>query len=445
METLQFTYWRDSIIDAVLAAADPKLSVMHSFQREMNQPPSISELKKKGYSRFHLICIGKAAIPLAEGLIEVFGDELCGGVIVPKASFTITKSDWQSNFTIIPAAHPVPDLHSCDAARAILGYVEPLGEQDFVYYLISGGGSALVTLPEGKISLADLSQLNHLLLESGADINEINCIRKHIDKIKGGKLIARTHPAGFCTLILSDVLGDPVDVIASGPTVFDHSTFLDAMEILEKYKIYDRIPASVRFYIQKGFEGAVEETLKKWQVPEDYIQPIIIGSNRNSLQAASLTANALGLQPVILSDHLIGEAREAGPWMVDRVKSFFETGKHNGWYCFLCGGETTVTIRGKGKGGRNTEMALSAVEALATLKNAYMVTFATDGEDGPTDAAGAWLQSDTLARSLMMGLKIEDFLEQNDSYTYFKNLRQLLVTGSTGTNVNDISFMIVEA
>ena len=436
--------WKDKLIQAVLNAADPKKAILTAFQPLNHKIPGIDQLRELGYQRLHLISIGKAAIPMAEGLLKKFGEKITGGVIVPKASYEMEIETWQQRFTILPSAHPVPNERSIAAGKAIFSYLSNLTATDFVYYLISGGGSSLVTVPETGISLNDMQAVNQLLLDSGATIDEINGIRKHLDQIKGGKLIQKTYPAGFSTLILSDVLGDPLDVIASGPTVFDPSTYQDAWDTIERYTLQQRMPKSVIRFIQEGMAGLHLETLKQALQNQRIWPAQIIGGNRNSLIAASEAAALSGLKPVILSDHLIGEARVAGEWMVNQAKAYLNVStKVLGDICFLAGGETTVTIQGNGKGGRNLELALAVVKPLSEMKCAYFCSFATDGEDGPTDAAGAWVDQDTYETAKKLGLNPEVYLARNDSYTFFEKLSQLIRTGSTGTNVNDVCFLIV--
>jgi len=323
-------------------------------------------------------------------------------------------------------------------------YLGNLKSTDFVYFLISGGGSSLITLPEGNISLGDLQIIYKQLLDCGATINEINAIRKHIDQVKGGKLIELTYPAGFCTLILSDVIGDPVDVIASGPTVLDTSTFGEAWQVIEKYGLQKDIPQAVYQYITDGVNGFHPETPKQTKTGHFFFAPIIIAGNRKSLYAASAAAESLGWKSVILSEQLIGEARKAGPWILKKARQFLlEHPGEQECICFLAGGETTVTLQGTGKGGRNLEVALSIVEDISELNDAFFCTFATDGEDGPTEAAGAWVTPDTHKLALSRGISTQQTLENHDSYTYFEMLEQLILTGSTGTNVNDISFLLI--
>ena len=443
MENNDMQQWRRTIIDAALSAADPIKAVKNGFVAGLS--PSIADLKDMGYRQFHAISIGKAAIPMIEGLLDACGEAIGGGVIVPKRTYSITPKPWHDRILISPASHPVPDQASMDAAKSVLTYLDKLQQNDFVYFLISGGGSALITLPEGNISLNDMAIMSQLLLACGATIDEINTIRKHIDRVKGGKLIKHTSPAGFGTLVLSDVLGDPLDVIASGPTVFDPTTFQDAWSILNKYELLASTPQSIKTLIQAGLQGEIPETPKPDEKSKQYLEPLVIGSNKVSLNAAGIAAQQAGLTSIVLSDHLIGEAREMGVWIVNQVHDYFtQHPEAKGKYCFLCGGETTVTIKGQGKGGRNTEMALSSVPFLARFGNACLVTLATDGEDGPTDAAGAWCDQLTLKKANGMGLDVNRYLDQNDSYHYFQQLDQLLITGSTGTNVNDICFVIVQ-
>jgi glycerate-2-kinase len=445
MKKSQQNQWKDKLIDAILDAADPIKCVEILFEEGKETNISINQLKKQKYKHFHIISIGKAAVTMAQGLINVFSDDIEGGVIIHKSDYVVTPDEWHKRFMILGSSHPVPDERSLEAAKAVIHYLSGLEKDDFVYFLISGGGSALVTLPESGISLTDLMKMNRLLLECGADINDINCIRKHIDQVKGGKLINRTLPAGFCTLILSDVLGNPVDVIASGPTVPDSSTFEDAWKIISKYNLIDQMPAGIVNYLEEGKKALQPETIKLHEIPENYTDPLIIGSNKNSLVAAQNCAAGLGLYPVILTDHLVGEVGQAAKWIIRSADSYMkENTLSNANYCFLCGGETTVVVHGNGLGGRNLELALSAVDAIAEMDNAFFVSFGTDGEDGPTDAAGAWVDTDTKNIAAKADLSVSDYLERNDSYHFFEKIKQLIKTGSSGTNVNDVCFLIVE-
>ncbi len=435
----------EKIIEAALTAADPKRALLKLLSSADNENLSLSHLRTLGYQKFHIISFGKAAIPMAEGLLSFCGEELAGGVIIPKASYLMETADWHRRFAIVPSAHPVPDERSSEAGETILSYLSNLTSNDFVFYLISGGGSSLVTLPEPGIGLKDIQNVNKLLLDCGASINEINGIRKHIDQIKGGKLIGKTYPAGFCTLILSDVLGDPVDVIASGPTVFDPSTFQEAWKTIEKYGLQEEMPKNVNQFLQEGLNGLQVETPKTALKNQKIVAPQIIGSNRNSLKSAAEAASKLGLIPVLLSDHLEGEARLAGEWIVKQARAYLlESNLECKGMCFLAGGETTVTIKGNGKGGRNLELALSVVLPLHTMENTFFCAFSTDGEDGPTDAAGAWVDKHSFKKAGQLGLVVDEYLDRNDSYPFFERMEQLIRTGSTGTNVNDICFLIVE-
>jgi glycerate 2-kinase len=436
--------WKDEIVDSILNAANPVKCVESILSRPDYRNIKIENLAENGYQRFHIVSVGKAAVTMAQGLVNLYPDQIVGGVIVHKSDYVFTPDKWHEPFVIQGSSHPVPDERSMQAAQIVIEYLDKLSEKDFVYFLISGGGSALITKPEESISLEDMMRMNQLLLECGANINEINCIRKHIDQVKGGKLIKHTMPAGFCTLILSDVLGDPVDVIASGPTVPDNSTYDDAITIVAKYQLREKMPETIYQFLENGKRGINSETIKKFDVPEAFRAPIIIGGNRNSLKAAKQCADSLGMHTVILSDHLVGEAKDAARWIFQEARMTIEhEGQNQKTWCFLCGGETTVTIQGKGLGGRNLELALAAIEYISLIDNAFFVTFATDGEDGPTDAAGAWVSSGTMKLAHAKGLSVELYLSNNDSYHFFEKIGQLVKTGSSGTNVNDICFLII--
>jgi hydroxypyruvate reductase len=315
---------------------------------------------------------------------------------------------------------------------------------DLVICLISGGASALLTMPVTGVSLADLQALTSLLLACGANINEINTLRKHLDQVKGGQLARLAQPARVASLILSDVVGSPLDVIGSGPSVPDSSSFADAYAVLERYGLLGKAPVSIVKYLQRGCQGGAPETPKPDDPLFDRVQNVIIGSNQQAADAALQEALAEGFSAMLLTTYLQGEARQAGRWLAAIARQIASNGQPlQPPACLVVGGETTVTILGDGQGGRNQEMALGAVEDLANLPGAVLVTLATDGGDGPTDAAGAVVTGETLQRALQLGLRPGDYLRRNDAYHFFQGLGDLLVTGPTGTNVNDLAFLFV--
>jgi hydroxypyruvate reductase len=336
---------------------------------------------------------------------------------------------------IIEAGHPVPDENSVRGAKAIADLAHQATERDLAICLISGGGSALLTLPVPGLSLTTLQALTDALLRSGATINELNTVRKHCSLIKGGHLARLVAPARLVTLVLSDVVGDPLDVIASGPTVPDSTRIMDAQGVLERYG------TPWGFEPPEGFR--LHETPKLGEPAFDRVQHVIVGSNRLAALAAMEQARQLGFNSLLLSTYVEGEARE-----VARVAAALAKGirAHNDPVpapaCLVWGGETTVTVRGAGQGGRNQELALAVALALDGWSDVLVMALATDGTDGPTDAAGAIVTGNTVARALALGLDPLASLEANDSYAFFDSLGDLIQTGPTGTNVNDLLFIL---
>jgi hydroxypyruvate reductase len=418
------------ILAAALEAADP-------FKAVQNYLPKVE-------GRAFGLGIGKAAIPMMDALVERI--PLAGGLAVTKFASGLSRE----SYTVIEGGHPVPDARSLQAGERVLEFVSALNEDDTLVCLISGGGSALVTAP--YIALEDLQTLTSLLLASGARIDEINTLRRHLDRIKGGGL-ARATKARIISLILSDVIGSPLEAIASGPTAPDPTTKNDALQILEKYSqlLTTETPIRGGFFnlVSQCFRGSeVEETLK----PDDHVftrvQNIIIGDNKFAARAALQQAEREGFHAEILTNELQGEAREAGRELAHRLR--LESSRRRDPFCLIAGGETTVTLRqssgqalkGKGKGGRNQELALAAVEELTGLQNGMLIALATDGDDGPTDAAGAVVTGETAQRAESLGLDAPAHLSRNDAYPFFEALGDLLKTGPTGTNVNDLIFLL---
>jgi hydroxypyruvate reductase len=308
-----------------------------------------------------------------------------------------------------------------------------------------------MTLPTPGVSLADLQALTQTLLACGATINEINTIRKHLSQLKGGQMARLAAPSPVISLILSDVVGDPLDIIASGPTVPDPSTFADAWSVLTCYDVVDQVPQSVISHLQAGMEGTVAETPKPGEAVFEHVQNVVIGSNRIAAFAAAGAARQLGFNPLVLTTYLEGEAREVGKIIAGLAKGAVrgETTCPPDMpltlpACLVLGGETTVTLRGNGKGGRNQEMALAAALALAGWPGVLVTCLATDGSDGPTDAAGAFADGETVQRAATLGLKAADYLARNDAYHFFERLGDLILTGPTQTNVNDLVVVLVD-
>jgi glycerate 2-kinase len=347
----------------------------------------------------------------------------------------------------------VPDAAGQAGAAQIAGLLGELTPRDLVFVLISGGGSALLPLPVAGISLADYQALTGALLRCGADITEINAIRKHCSRLQGGQLARLAAPAQVVTLILSDVVGTPLDAIASGPSVPDRSTFADALAILTRYAILDQIPATVRSHLAAGAAGAVPDTPKPGDPLFERVTNVVIGDNASAGRAAAAEARRLGYHSALLTTFIQGEAREVGRAVAGLAQGIAcGQSDFTAPACLVLGGETTVTIRGRGTGGRNQELALAAAIALDDTPLGYplpedvdvtVVSLGTDGTDGPTDAAGGVAWPDTVARGRALGLGARAARADNDSYRYLGALGDLIVTGPTNTNVNDLVFAMV--
>jgi glycerate 2-kinase len=347
-----------------------------------------------------------------------------------------------AQFSILESGHPIPDQRGVAGAQRMAELLARAGERDLVLALISGGGSALLTLPAPGITLADMQALTAALLACGANINEINTLRKHLDQIKGGGLARLAHPATLATLVLSDVVGNPLDVIASGPTVADPSTYADAYAILERYRIVEKTPPAILEHVRRGMANAAEESLKPGDARLERVQNLIVGSNRQAADAALAAARTEGFNTLLLTTYLQGEAREVGRILAAIARELAVSGHPLARpACVVAGGETTVTLRGDGKGGRNQELALAAIADLDGLRDVALVALATDGGDGPTDAAGAVVTGTTAERARALALDSLDHLARNNAYPFFAALGDLLLPGPTQTNVNDLAFM----
>jgi len=392
------------------------------------------------YKNLFVIGAGKATAPMAAALEDILEERISEGIIIVKYDHL---ADLQ-RINLIEAGHPLPDPNGEKGADAILNLAKKSGKDDLIFCLISGGGSALLPLPFNGITLKDKQDTIKVLLSCGATIHEINTLRKHTSKIKGGRLAQAAFPATIISLILSDVVGDDLDIIASGPTVPDSSSFADCMEILERYHIKDKIPESILNHIESGISGKTPETPKADDPAFKRTQNLIIASNIESLMAAKEKAERLQYNVILLSSMIVGETRYAAQIHGAIAKEIIKTGNPiSPPACILSGGETTVTISGNGLGGRNQEFALAAAIDISGHKNVVVLSGGTDGTDGPTDAAGAFSDTYTLERAKEMGLNPHHFLANNDAYHFFEKLDDLLITGPTNTNVMDLRILLV--
>ncbi|MEZ6176341.1 MAG: glycerate kinase [Candidatus Scalinduaceae bacterium] len=426
---------------AGLKAVEPRTAVKKYMQRDGQT--LILNRKEYDLNRFDKIYVvggGKAGASMAAAVEDIIGDIVTEGIVNVKYGYTADLKKIRIN----EADHPVPDEAGCRGAKEIIRLAENAKENDLVICLISGGGSALLPLPVKGISLSEKQEVTKKLLACGASINEINAVRKHISGIKGGQLARFSYPATLITFILSDVIGNYLDVISSGPTVPDRSTFADAKEILERYEMLNTIPESVKNYLESGIRGETPETPKAGEDVFTKTQNIIVGSNIQAVMAAKQKAGELGYNTMVLSSFIEGETKDVARVHAAIAKEILQSGNPvPGPACIVSGGETTVTIRGKGKGGRNQEFCLSASLDIAGLDSVVILSGGTDGTDGPTDAAGAVCDGKTISRAVDKGMKAHDYLCNNDSYTFFKRLDDLLITGPTNTNVMDVRLSLV--
>jgi hydroxypyruvate reductase len=432
-----------TIFRSALAAVDPEEAV----RRHLRFENGVLAVEGRGYDlnaceRILVAGAGKAVAPMAKALEDMLGDRITAGLLVVKDGHGLPLK----KICIQEASHPVPDERGVAGTLGILKLLEGAGERDLVICLISGGGSALLIAPSEGIGLADKQATTKNLLACGATIHEINTIRKHLSRAKGGQLARAAHPATVLSLILSDVVGDDLDVIGSGPTVPDRSSFQDTLDIFKRYEIWNRIPDSVRRRVIQGAQGDLPETPKPGDPAFERCSQVLVGSCLRALTAAAHTAQRIGYPGLILSSKMEGEAREV-------AKAFSAIGKEilssaqpvKPPACILIGGETTVTLQGDGRGGRNQEFVLAGAIALDGLDSIVLLAGGTDGTDGPTDAAGALADGLTLRRARSLGMDPHAFLKRSDSYHFFKPLGDLIVTGPTRTNVMDVYMLLIGA
>jgi glycerate 2-kinase len=422
MKTSQLRRHALAIFQASLAAADPEAAVERHLSKQ----------KLRQYRRIFVVGAGKAGASMAKAAERVIGDRITAGLINVKDGHTLPLERIELN----ECGHPVPDERGVEGARRIAAIAEEAGEDDLVVCLISGGASALLPAPVPPITLEEKQAVTKLLLASGANIHEINAVRKHISAIKGGQLARLAAPARVEALLLSDVIGDDLDVIGSGPTAPDGSTFADAIGILEKYGILDKVPPTVR----KRLTAAAQETPKPGAVLFRNVRNTVVGSNRLALNAAAAKAKELGYRTLILASEIEGETREVARMHAAIARQIVSAGQPVARpACIVTGGETTVTLRGDGLGGRNQEFVLAAAIDIAKLPGVVVLSAGTDGTDGPTDAAGAVADGQTLNRNP----HARRYLDANDSYHYFEALGDLVKTGPTNTNVMDVHLILV--
>jgi len=429
------------IFDAGLTAANPYDAVNRQVIRKGDTLTVAGEpYDLSSYRNVYVVGAGKAAAKMASAVEELLRDHISSGIVIVKYGHKLPLSLVE----IIDAGHPLPDEAGVAGTTRIIDLLRRATEGDLVVLLLSGGGSALLPCPVDEITLEDKIRTTQTLLDCGATIHEVNTVRKHISKIKGGRLARLAYPATLVSLILSDVVGDSLDVIASGPTVPDSSSFADCLRVIARYKLEEKIPPRVRAFLESGARGEVEETPKAEDPIFQKVRNVIVGNNRTALDAARLKAEELGYNTLLLSNRMEGEAKVVAAAHAAIARDIIATNTPiRRPACVLSGGETTVTVRGKGLGGRNQEFALAAAAAIDGAEGVVILSGGTDGTDGPTDAAGGVIDGTTLQRGRDKGLDAADFLRRNDSHTFLRAVGDLLVTGPTFTNVMDLRLVLI--
>lgn len=429
------------ILEAALAAVDPERAV----RRFVRLRDATLWIGRRAYDlsavkRVFVVGAGKAGAPMVAALEAILGDRITAGIVNVKYGHTRPLARVQ----LVEAGHPLPDAAGVRGAEAMLELLADASGDDLILCVISGGGSSLLPAPVPPVTLEEKAEVTALLLRSGATIRELNTVRKHLSRVKGGGLANAAAPAPVAAIVLSDVIGDPVDAIASGPTAPDPTTFADALDVLERYGLDDRVAPAVLQHLRGGAAGRIPETAKPGDPVFAHVHVVIIGSNEVAAAAAARKASALGYSTLLLTTCLEGESREAARVLAGIGRSTRSAGiPQSPPACVIAGGETTVTVRGSGKGGRCQEFALSAAVAMEDWPGVVIAAFGTDGTDGPTDAAGAVADGTTLDRARALGLSARRALADNDAYPFFAALDDLIVTGPTNTNVNDLYVLLV--
>ncbi len=443
-ETAQRTQRREDALDifrAGLQAADPRRCISRTLVLEGDHLRLVdADFSLRQFSKILVVGAGKATPAMAAAVEEILGDHITTGAINTKYDHGLPLS----RISTTECDHPLPDQVGVAGTERMVSLLQETDEETLVLCLFSGGGSALMPAPIEGISLAEKQETTQMLLACGASINEINAIRKHLSRTKGGHLARLAFPAQVVSLMLSDVIGDPLDTIASGPTHPDSTRFADCLDILEGYQLGQQLPTAVYQHLQAGAQGRLPETPKVGDPCFERVQTRVIGNNALAIAAAQQIARDHGYHTLVLSSRIEGETREVAAVHTAIAQEILTSGQPIPTpACIISGGETTVTLRGQGKGGRNQEFALAAALRLQSWDHITLLSGGTDGTDGPTDAAGALADGTTVERGHKVGLSAAEHLEQNNSYPFFKALDDLIITGPTNTNVMDLQIVLI--
>ena len=431
LEALEFT----------LASVDPHTLVSQEVKKRGDRlRVENQDVPLSAYDRIFVVGAGKASGAMAEALEAILGNRLSGGLVVVPSGQQPPKLE---RVRFVTAPHPTPDTNSVNAAKALITLVQGLNSRDLLICLISGGGSALLSLPTEPLTIDDKGTVARLLMNAGANIVELNTVRKHLSKIKGGWLAKRSHAGRILGLIISDVVGDRLDSIASGPISPDATTFSDAITVLKRHNLRETIPSSATKILNEGANGSIPESPKSGDSCFHRVSYHFMGNSRVACISARRYLRSKGVKAEILTSSATGEARGLGSFIGSLAREIVQFNEPFRRPCaFIVGGETTVTVTGSGRGGRNQECAMACAEKIQGLKGIAMASIGSDGIDGPTDAAGAIADGMTISRSEELGLKFDELLARNDSYEFFKPLNDLVMTGRTSTNVNDVALIV---
>lgn len=442
MKTQPFKKLAHKMIQSAIEAVDPYKLIRNEVRLE-DEILSFKRVKTNLalFKNIYVLGIGKAAGPMAAAFEDILGPRLSAGAVIVKYGHTVPLR----KIKLYEAGHPVPDENSLNATQHLLKIAERATEKDLILFVISGGGSALFERLPASIPPEHLATFNERLLSCGASIDEINVLRKHISLVKGGRFAEIASPARLETFILSDVIGDAPENIASGPTAPDSSTFKDVRDILNRYRLTESLPVTILDYFKRGLEGREPETPKAENALFKKVHNRVVGNNRLALENARKIAERAGYKTQLIRDPFQGDVHEVANFWAEKITELLKKKQTEaGKICILGGGEPTVTLKGKGLGGRNQELALLVLSRLKEASSPfYFCSVGTDGSDGPTDAAGAWIDQESFSISKKAGLNINDFMERNDSYHFFEQTGCLIKTGPTGTNVMDVMFCLI--
>ena len=429
------------IFEAGLAASDPELLIGRCLQVDGQILYAGERLYNLvNHSDLYVVGAGKATARMALAVEALLGERIGGGIVIVKRGHRVPLKKLE----VVEAGHPIPDQAGINATEAIIQLLRRTQQTDLILCLVSGGASALLSCPVAGLSLQDKQQTTQALLNCGARIQEVNAIRKHISRVKGGRLAELAYPSTVLSLILSDVIDDSLDNIGSGPTVPDSSTFADCLSIIDRYGVGEMIPFAVRSFLKKGATGEILDTPKAGDPIFQKVQNLLIGNNQLAMVAAKEKAEALGYHTLVLSSSIEGEARKVAIDHVVMARDVLSSSSPiRPPACIISGGETTVAIRGDGLGGRNQEFALAAAIEIDGLEGVVVLSGGTDGTDGPTDAAGGIVDGTTVQRARGKGIDARSYLERNDSYPFLKTVGDLLITGPTLTNVMDLRLVLI--